>query len=274
MIAAGSLSSPFVSEIGYEARQDKRPPTHGRRAARGSGGSGGSRGKLLITGGAAVAVLLVVVVVAVLAMRGGSKKSPTAASARVVPRVYVNTPDNPQVNKLNNRSDDKRPLTEGEVFDPQSKTVTHAAYTFTLAGADLTSDCKSATWGAQLQGDLAKYGCTQIARGAYVSNDKKYLGQFIVLNLNNLQGSEQIVRDLDPDANAGGVSPLQAPGSPDFSGGFSAAYSQAFGHFVVVSWVERAGGAQPQTMNELLDASIAIERADDFIWERLILAGG
>jgi hypothetical protein len=27
-------------------------------------------------------------------------------------------------------------------------------------------------------------------------------------------------------------------------------------------------------MNELLDASIAIERADDFVWERLVLVGG
>lgn len=270
MIAAGSLSSPFVSETGYETRQEHRS-ARGRRAA---GGSGGSRRNLLIIGGAAVAVLLIVVVVAVMAMGGGgSKKSPAAASAHVLPKVYVNTPDNPQVKKLNNQSDDKRPLTQGEIFDDQSKTVKHAAYTFTLAGSSLTGDCKSVTWGAQLQGDLAKYGCTQVARGAYVSQDKKYLGQFLVLNLGSLQGSEQTARDLDPDSDAGFVLPLQEPGAT-FTGGFSAAYSQAFGHFVVVSWVERAGGAQPQTMNELLDASIAVEQADDFVWERLILAGG
>lgn len=267
----GSLSSPFVSDIGYEAKQEQRP-ARGHRAAR---RSGGPQRNLLIIGGVAVAVLLLVVVVAVVAMGGGgSKKAPAAVPAQVVPRVYVNTPDNSQVKKLNNRSDDKRPLVQTEIFNDRSRTVTHAAYTFTLAGSDLSGDCKAATWGAQLQGDLAKYGCTQIARGAYVSQDKRYVGQFLVLNLGNLQGSEQITRDLDPDASAGFVSPLPAPGSVNFTGGFSAAYSQSFGHFVIVSWVERAGGAQPQTMNELLDASIAVEQADDFVWERLILAGG
>jgi hypothetical protein len=107
-----------------------------------------------------------------------------------------------------------------------------------------------------------------------VTQDKKYLGQFVAMNLEQLQGAEQIVRDLDPASNAGFVSPLTAAGAENFGSGFSAAYSQSFGHYVVISWVERAGGAQPQTMNELLDASIAIERADDFVWERLVLAGG
>jgi hypothetical protein len=136
------------------------------------------------------------------------------------------------------------------------------------------SDCATATWGEELQADLRKYGCTQVARGAYVTQDKKYLGQFVAMNLDQVQGAEQIVRDLDPSSNAGFVSPLTAAGTESFGNGFSAAYSQSFGHYVVISWVERAGGQAPQTMNELLDASIAIERADDFVWERLVLAGG
>ncbi|GAA0323364.1 hypothetical protein GCM10010151_11510 [Actinoallomurus spadix] len=221
-----------------------------------------------------MAVILIVTVVAVVAMGGGGDKKPqAAAAAKVKPRVYVNTPANPQVKKLADRAKDKRPLNKNEVFGDDDKTVTHGKYTFTLAGADLASDCKTVTWGQQLQSDLAKYGCTQIARGAYVSNDKQYVGQFIAINLENLQGAEQLVRDLDPDSGAGFVSPFAVKGSTDFSDGFSAAYSQAFGHYVVVSWVEKAGGAQPQSMNELLDASIAIERADDFVWERLVLAG-
>ncbi|MCO5985461.1 hypothetical protein NE235_05000 [Actinoallomurus spadix] len=260
-----------MSEMGYEDREQGRP-SRGRRAAQGS--EGGSKRNLLIIGGAAVAVILIVTVVAVVAMGGGGDKKPqAAAAAKVKPRVYVNTPANPQVKKLADRAKDKRPLNKNEVFGDDDKTVTHGKYTFTLAGADLASDCKTVTWGQQLQSDLAKYGCTQIARGAYVSNDKQYVGQFIAINLENLQGAEQLVRDLDPDSGAGFVSPFAVKGSTDFSDGFSAAYSQAFGHYVVVSWVEKAGGAQPQSMNELLDASIAIERADDFVWERLVLAG-
>jgi hypothetical protein len=259
-----------VSETGYGGYgdDDKRQPSRRRRRARRS-----NRG-ILIIGGAAVAVLIVVVIVGMVAMGGGDgKKDQAAAAARVMPKVYVNTPANSLVDKLNQRSKDNRPLNESEVFGGDSKSVSHGDYHFTLAGAALT-DCASATWGQELQNDLRKYGCTQVARGAYVSQDKKYLGQFIAMNLNQLQGAEQIVRDLDPNSNAGFVSPLTENGTENFGNGFSAAYSQSFGHYVVISWVERAGGAQPQTMNELLDASIAIERADDFVWERLVLVGG
>jgi hypothetical protein len=253
--------------MGYGGGEERKPSRR-RRPAR------GSNRNLLIIGCAAVAVLIVVAIVAVAVTGGGGddKKDQAAAAERVTPKVYVNTPANSLVNKLNERSKDKRPLNKSEVFG-DAKSVSHGTYKFTLADSQL-SDCASVTWGQELQNDLRKYGCTQVARGAYVSQDKKYLGQFVAMNLERLQGAEQIVRDLDPNSSAGFVSPLKATGAENFGNGFSAAYSQSFGHYVVISWVERAGGAQPQTMNELLDASIAIERADDFVWERLVLVGG
>jgi hypothetical protein len=254
--------------MGYGSNREERQAPRRRRSKRGS-----NRG-LLIIGGAVVVVIVVVAVVAVVTMGGGSGKKPqAAAAARVVPKIYVNTPENSLVKKLNDRSKDKRPLNKSEIFNDQTTTVTHGTYTFKLVGSALTP-CAEASWGQQLQNDLKKYGCSQIARGAYVTKDKKYVGQFVALNLSQLAGAEQIVRDLDPGSSAGFVTPLAPPGVEDFGGGFSAAYSQSFGHYVVISWVERAGGGQPQTMNELLDASIAIERADDFVWERLVLVGG
>ncbi len=253
--------------MGYGSSEERQEPGR-RRSKRGS-----NRG-LLIIGGAVAAVILVVAVVAVVTMGGGDSKKPqAAAAARVTPKVYVNTPANSLVKKLNDRTKDKRPLNKSEVFSDQTKTVSHGAYTFKLVGSTLTP-CADATWGQELQNDLKKYGCSQLARGAYITKDKKYVGQFVAINLNQLTGAEQIVRDLDPNSSAGFVSPYTPPGGEEFGGGFSAAYSQSFGHYVVISWVERAGGAQPQTMNELLDASIAIERADDFVWERLVLVGG
>jgi hypothetical protein len=246
----------------------------GRQSSRRRRSTRGSNRNLLIVGGAAAAVLIVVAVVAVVTMGGGDgKKSQAAAAARVLPKVYVNTPANSLVKKLNARSKDKRPLNKSEIFNDQTKNVKHGVYSFTLVDSTL-SDCASVTWGQELQNDLRKFGCTQLARGAYVSQDKKYVGQFVALNMDQLNGAEQIVRDLDPNSSAGFVSPLTTKGEDNFGGGFSAAYSQSFGHYVVISWVERAGGGQPQTMNELLDASIAIERADDFVWERLVLIGG
>jgi hypothetical protein len=256
-------------EMGYGGYGDTEPKPRSRRRRPARRPSRG----LLIIGGAAVAVLIVVVI-GVVAMGGGDgKKDQAAAAARVSPKVYVNTPANSLVDKLNQRSKDDRALNKSEVFGDEAKSVSYRAYHFTLVGSAL-SDCTSVTWGQELQNDLRKYGCTQVARGAYVSQDKTYLGQFIALNLDGLQGAEQVVRDLDPNSSAGFVSPLTASGTENFGSGFSAAYSQSFGHYVVISWVERAGGAQPRSMNELLDASIAVERADGFVWERLVLAGG
>lgn len=249
-------------------------PRSGRRRR---GGRGPNRNLLIIVG-AAVLVVVIAIVVGVVAMGGGGDGKKGAAgpskALHVMPKVYVDTPANSLVKKLNSRAKDKRPLNQGEVFDVQAKSLKHGAYTFNLTGSELSADCTKATWGGQLQTDLKQFGCTQLARGAYVSADKKFVGQFIAINMADLKGAQQVVRDLNPDSNAGFVSPLTAKGAENFGSGFSAAYSQPFGHFVVISWVERAGGGQPQTMNELLDASIAIERADDFVWERLVLANG
>jgi hypothetical protein len=135
----------------------------------------------------------------------------------------------------------------------------------------VSADCKATTWGARLQADLDKHGCNQIVRGAYLSRDKAHVGQFITINLADQEGAIQIVRDLDPEAGTGFVLPLRAPGVTDFGRGFSAAYAQIYGHYVVVSWVQRAGGAQPANLNEMIDASLAVEKPGDFVWGRLQL---
>src|SRR3954454_21926171 len=123
--------------MGYGGGEERKPSRR-RRPAR------GSNRNLLIIGGAAVAVLIVIVAVAVVAMGGGDgKKDQAAAAARVTPKVYVNTPANSLVNKLNRRTDDKRPLNKSEVFGDDSKSVSHGTYHFTLAGSQL-SDCASA----------------------------------------------------------------------------------------------------------------------------------
>jgi hypothetical protein len=231
--------------------------------------------KLLI-GIAAVMVIVIVGVVVVMVLGSGDDEKVAVAGngAGAPPTVWVGTAASSGTAKLNLRSADQRPLNEGEVFTGEVKSVTHGKYTFNLADSQLSNDCRAVTWGQRLQTDLRKYGCTQIARGAYLTTDKRHVGQFIAINLERLEGADQIVRDLDPQTNAGFVLPLNAPGVSKFGAGFSAAYGQPFGHYVVLSWVQRNGGGRPDSMNELLDASVAIEGADDFVWQRLILAGG
>jgi hypothetical protein len=233
-----------------------------------------SRSKRLIAVILAVVALAVVAVVVVTLTMGGGGDDTAGAEAGAPPTVWVGTPASEGTAKLNLRTADRRPLTEGEVFTGDVKTVSHGKYSFTLAGSELSADCRAVTWGKTLQDDLRKYGCTQVVRGAYLSQDKRHVGQFIALNLDRLEGADQVVRDLDPQTKAGFVTPLKAPGISTFGSGFSAAYGQSFGHYAIISWVQRNGGGRPDSMNELLDASVAVDGANDFVWQRLVLAGG
>ena len=223
-----------------------------------------------------MAVLAVAGAAAFFLLRGDDEESSAAPGngARLTPVAYTPQMADKDMAKLAQRSADQRPITQGEAFPADVKTVGYQKYSFTLAASQLSGDCKAVTWGQRLQADLAKYQCTQIARGAYVSQDRRHVGQFIAINLVSQEGAQQIVRDLDPATGSGFVYPLTAPGTPDFHSGFSAAYAQAYGHYVIVTWVQRAGGAQPASLNEMIDASLAIEKPADFVWGRLELADG
>lgn len=227
--------------------------------------------KLLYGGAAAVVAVVVIAVVAVVALGGGGGGDKPAPKA--LPTAYTPDFSGDGFAKIAQRTADNRAITEGEAFSADSKTLKQGKYTMTLAASDLTSDCKSASWGARLQGDLAKYGCTQVVRGAYVSPDKKYVGQFMVVNLASQDGSAQVLRDLDKATGAGWLTPLQPKGVASFGPGFTAAYASVYGHYAVVTWVERAGGARPDSLNEMIDVSLVVENAGDFLYQRLDLAG-
>jgi hypothetical protein len=224
----------------------------------------------LLYGGAAALVAVIVAVVAVVLLTGGGGEEEAPKTS--VPTAY--TPDylGEGFTQIASRAADKRAVTEGEAFG--AKSLKSGAYTFALASSKLSADCKDGTWGARLQADLAKHGCTQLARAAYVSADKKHVGQFVVLNMENEDGVKQILRDLDPATGAGWIAPLKAEGVPAFGSGFSAAYAKTYGHYAVLTWVQRAGGAQPASLNEMIDVSLVIENAADFLYGRLDLASG
>ncbi|WP_030144874.1 hypothetical protein [Spirillospora albida] len=224
----------------------------------------------LLIGGAVALVLVVAAVVAALTLTGGEDEGPDGP-ARPVPTAYTPDFDGEGFRAIASRDVDKRPVAPGEVFPAGVKTVRSGAFTFTLAGSEIATDCKAATWGARLQADLAKFGCTQVMRAAYVSPDRKYTGQFIAINLASEEGVEQVLRDLDPATGAGWVLPFNPKGAPAFGAGFSAAYAKTYGHYAVITTVQRTGGAQPGSLNEMIEASLAIENPADFVWGRLDL---
>lgn len=219
----------------------------------------------------ALALVAVAAGVAVLFLGGRPSGEAAAARSGALPSAYVSTKSSREMAKLNERAQDSRALTVGEVFPPELKEVEAQGFRFTLGGTNLSADCAAATWGADLQEALDEYGCNQIVRGVYVSRDNRHAGQFAVINLEQVTGAHEILRNLDPRAEDGFIKPLTTQAVTTFGEGFSAAYAQAAGHYVVVVWVQRIGGGQPASMNELLNASLAIQKADEFVWQRLTL---
>jgi hypothetical protein len=268
----GSRQAPDPPEDGGDDfwPEEKR----GRRREK----AGPPKPKVPLIIAAVVAVVVLAGVAGFFVLRGGGGEGEAAAGpgngAKLTPTAYTPQMADKDMARLAQRSADQRAVTQGEAFPADVKTVAYQKYSFTLAGSQLSNDCKSVTWGARLQGDLAKYQCSQVARGAYVSQDRRHVGQFVAINLVNQEGADQIVRDLDPQTAAGFVYPLNAPGAPPFAKGFSAAYAQAYGHYAIITWVQRAGGAQPASLNEMIDISLAVEKPADFVWGRLDLADG
>jgi hypothetical protein len=233
----------------------------------------GSRRMLLIGGGVLTVILVAVVAFVFLGGRGAERSAgeAAAASGRSLPSAFVATQSSRDMAKLNARSRDARALTVNEVFPQEVKSVEAEGYQFDLVGSNVASDCSAATWGTDLQTALRKYGCNQIVRGVYASKDAKHASQFAVINLADVNGAHEILRNLDPRAKDGFVKPLTGANVKSFGSGFSAAYVQAAGHYVVLVWVQRLGGANPASMNELVNASLAVQKADEFVWQRLTL---
>ncbi|WP_067487711.1 hypothetical protein [Actinomadura hibisca] len=227
----------------------------------------------VLFGAAGVLVAVVLAAVAAVVLTGGEEKRKPAPAA-LLPVAYTPDHEVEGMTRIAQRTTDPRPLGQGEVFGADAKSVTTGKYTFTLAGSDVSADCKAVTWGDRLHADLAAQGCTQVLRGSYVGSDKRYLGQFAVFNMKDVAGARQVLRAIDPQTKAGFVLPLNPKGAPAFGAGFSAAYAKAMGHYAVVTWVQRAGGGQPGSLNEVIEASLPVEKPADFVWGRIEMAGG
>ena len=221
----------------------------------------------MLFGAAAALVAVVVAVVAVLVFTGGDE---APAGEPVVPTAYTPDFNGEGFQQIADRSADGREITEGEAAP--AKELESGGHKFTLAKSDLTGDCKAATWGERLHGDLDKFGCTQLVRSAYVSSDKKYAGQFYVFNLKNEEGVKQILRDLAPETGAGWVEAAERAGRARLRIRVQRRLRQDLRPLRGDHRGGAAGGERPDSLNELIDVSLVVEGAADFLYGRLDLA--
>lgn len=235
-----------------------------------SRGGAGGKGKIIVAAVAAVVLVVAAAVAWFVLGSGDGDKGAASPTSGHVPDAYVPQSPGQNAGKVASRKTDIRPFTEGELFDAM-KQVKYRSYTFELKGAEVTDDCASAVWGQLLVETLERGDCTQAARGAYLSKDGKGAGIFAAFNMADQRAAQQVLNALDPELKGGFVRPLPIDGVTDFGSGFTAAYTQAIGHYVIMSWVGRSDGSPPEAMNELIDTSLAVQKPEEFAWGRIVL---
>jgi hypothetical protein len=222
---------------------------------------------------------------------GDDDNSPTASpsaarSSGTNPPVAAGTPNKPANynamkswslwDSLNTASQDNRPLTLEEVFsDEEAKAYKDSSDNTVFkvqAPGRLDSDCASTVSGPALQTALQGYGCTQVVRAAYVSEDQKWVGQIAIFNLKDVTSANAFLDDLDPKSGKGFFVPVTGPSPVDKFGKTAAtgAQSGAYGHFVVVGWAGRVDGAPGSNygIDTISPSSSVQQAAKQFLFHR------
>ncbi|RFS86201.1 hypothetical protein D0T12_06160 [Actinomadura spongiicola] len=199
---------------------------------------------LVIGGAVAAGVLLIgggVALSSVLAGDSGSKKS--ATPSKPTPQQPQPTPSPPQPVlepvKLQSRTTDPKPLTLKEAFGNGKFKVGKHRYVRTAASQ--TKSCAASVGGVKLEKALKKGGCTQALRATYALTSGSLIGTVGVFNLETEEAAELAVKAAaDKDAF---LVALPGKGVSKSNGkGEALGTSQARGHYLVMTWVQRPDG--------------------------------
>ncbi|TDD82502.1 hypothetical protein E1293_16460 [Actinomadura darangshiensis] len=197
----------------------------------------------LIIGGAAVAgILLIGGGVGLSSMLKGDDEPKTPSSEAASPQAKPTpSPTKPVLApvKLQSRTTDPAPLTLKEVYGNGKFKVGKYKYVRTAASAK--KGCTGVVGGKTLEKTLKKGGCTQALRATYALTNGSLIGTVGVFNLESEAAAKTAVK-----AAAGKDAFLVAlPGkgvSKTNGKGEALGTSQARGHYVIMTWVQRPDG--------------------------------
>ncbi|GHH62142.1 hypothetical protein GCM10017673_00630 [Streptosporangium violaceochromogenes] len=162
---------------------------------------------------------------------------------------------------------DPAPLTLKDVF--AARTVKEGRLTLRLSGTRLDADCSAAAWG-ELAARLAQAGCTQAARGSYLSADGRYVAQYTLFNLRDTASADALVRSLGAEYRGGWVVPLGEGRAVFPAGGHTEASGHAMGHYAGLVWIGRADGAEPGAKDDFVSLSLAVRGAEKAVFRRVV----
>ncbi|MUN40591.1 hypothetical protein [Actinomadura litoris] len=162
--------------------------------------------------------------------------SPTASKPQAQP-----SPEVPALEpvKLRSRATDPKALTLTEVFGKSSFKAGKQKYLRTAVNSK--KGCTGVVGGATLTKTLKRGGCAQALRATYALGTGKLIGTVGVLNLRTEAAAKQAVKAAgNKDAF---LQALPGKGISSTNGkGEALGTSEVFGHYVIMTWVQRPDG--------------------------------
>ncbi|QXJ23708.1 hypothetical protein AGRA3207_004902 [Actinomadura graeca] len=234
--AFGGTVDSGAWESGTGAPQSTAPPDGAAPARR--------RNLPLIIGGAVVAGLVLIgggVGLSSILKDDPKPKSaaaPTPSASTAQTKVSPSVPPLEPV-KLKSRTTDPKALTLPEVFGKSSFKAGKQKYVRTAVNAK--KGCTGVVGGTTLTSTLKKGGCAQALRATYALSTGKLIGTVGVLNLRTEAAAKQAVKAAgNKDAF---LQALPGTGVSKTNGkGEALGTSEAFGHYVIMTWVQRPDG--------------------------------
>lgn len=231
---------------------------------------------LVIIGSAAgVLVLAVAIVAAIVSLGTGStperQSSASTAFDQAMPQEFHGWQSPKGLEPIADRAKDTKPLTEKELF-AQKNLVVDKKHTLKLTGGGVAKDCASAFWGQNLIEAVSAAGCTQVARGLYVSSDQRYVAQYTLLNLRDAKAAGELVASLGTLHRGGWVLPLDT--GRFIPGAYSQGGAYALGHYVGLVWLAKADGSEPTAKDDLVSLTLTLRGAEKPVYRRVVAITG
>ncbi|MCK2220913.1 hypothetical protein MF672_044970 [Actinomadura sp. ATCC 31491] len=217
-------------------------------------------------------------VVAIAMSIGGYSPEREASAALLgpdaaLPQVFRGWNSPKLFDPLADRAKDGKALTEKEVFGQSELEVTKKLK-LKLVAKKLDADCSAALWGGSLTEQVADAGCTQAARGLYLSSDGRYVGQYTLLNLRDGQSATELVDSLKTLYRGGWARPLTSSKGSFPPGGYSEAGGYALGHYVGLVWLGRVDGAEPGVRDDYVSLTLGLRGAEKAVYRRVVAITG
>jgi len=236
--------------------------------------------RLIVIIATAVGVLAgAVALVAVIGSLGTYTPERRASAAAVVqsgaalPRDFQGWASPKLFAPIADRAKDTQPLTAKEVFG-QRALAGEKKLSLRLAGRKLDADCSAALWGEALIEQVSAAECTQAVRGLYLSSDRRYVGQYTLLNLRDGESAAALVESLETLHRGGWTLPLASAKAAFPAGGYTEAGAYALGHYVGLVWIGRADGAEPTARDDYVSLALTLRGAEKAIYRRVVAITG